>query len=105
MYRYDYQLPYQIFLKKLFCVFEWYLMPLSAIFQLYHGVQFLMGEEAGVPGENSRPAVGKLQTLSSKIGVEYTLPAVRIEPAISVLTDHVINSRRTTLTTRPPRPP
>ena len=27
-------------------------MPLSAIFQLYHGDQFLVVEEAGVPGEN-----------------------------------------------------
>jgi hypothetical protein len=27
----------------------WCLMPLSAIFQLYHGDQFLVVEEAGVP--------------------------------------------------------
>jgi hypothetical protein len=31
------------------------LMPLSAIFELYHGDQFLVVEEAGVPGENHRP--------------------------------------------------
>jgi len=31
------------------------LSPLSAIFQLYHGDQFLVVEEAGVPGENHRP--------------------------------------------------
>jgi len=30
------------------------LRPLSAIFQLYHGDQFLVVEEAGVPGENHR---------------------------------------------------
>jgi hypothetical protein len=28
------------------------LTPLSAIFQLYHGDQFIVVEEAGVPGEN-----------------------------------------------------
>jgi hypothetical protein len=28
------------------------LTPLSTIFQLYHGDQFLVMEEAGVPGEN-----------------------------------------------------
>jgi hypothetical protein len=31
------------------------LMPLSTIFQLYHGNQFLVVEEAGVPRENHRP--------------------------------------------------
>jgi len=31
------------------------LMPLSAVFQLYHGDQFLVVEEAGVTGENHRP--------------------------------------------------
>jgi hypothetical protein len=31
------------------------LTPLSAIFQLYHGDQFLVVEEAGIPGENHRP--------------------------------------------------
>ena len=31
------------------------LTPLSTIFQLYHGDQFLVVEEAGVPGENNRP--------------------------------------------------
>ena len=29
--------------------------PLSAIFQLYHGDQILVVEEAGVSGENHRP--------------------------------------------------
>jgi hypothetical protein len=43
----------------------WYLMPLSAIFQLYHGDQFnLVVEEAGVPGENHRPWPSNWQTLS-----------------------------------------
>ena len=52
------------------------LTPLSAIFQLYHGVQFLLWNEmdAGVLGEKPRVLVGKLA-------------AVRIEPAISVLSD------------------
>ena len=31
------------------------LAPLSAIFQLYHGDQLLVVEEAGVPRENHRP--------------------------------------------------
>ena len=31
------------------------LTPLSAIFQLYHGDQILVLEEAGLPGENHRP--------------------------------------------------
>ena len=33
-----------------------YLAPVSTIFQLYHGGQFLLVEETGVPGENHRPA-------------------------------------------------
>jgi hypothetical protein len=40
--------------KKLFDFFG-VLMPQSAIFQLYHYDQFLVVEEAGVPGENHRP--------------------------------------------------
>ena len=51
-------------------------MPLSAIFQLYHDFQFLLGEEAGVPGENPRPAVGKLAIL-----VNYDWS--RVNPACS----------------------
>jgi len=31
-------------------------MPLSTIFQLYHGGRFLLVEETGVSGENHRPA-------------------------------------------------
>jgi hypothetical protein len=33
----------------------WYLTPLSTIFQLYRGCQFLVVEETCVPGENYRP--------------------------------------------------
>jgi hypothetical protein len=33
-----------------------YLAPVSTIFQLYHGGQFLLVEETGVPGENHRHA-------------------------------------------------
>jgi hypothetical protein len=33
------------------CVFT----PLSAVIQLYHGNQFLMVDEAGVPEDNHRP--------------------------------------------------
>jgi len=35
-------------------LFYWGLTPLSAVFQLYHGDQFLVVEEAGIPGENYR---------------------------------------------------
>jgi len=31
-------------------------MPLSTIFQLYRGDDFLLVEETGVPRENNRPA-------------------------------------------------
>jgi hypothetical protein len=41
----------------------WCLTPLSAIFQLYHGDQFLVVEEAGVPGENHRPWASSWVTL------------------------------------------
>jgi hypothetical protein len=33
----------------------WFLMPLSTIFQLYRGDQFLLVEEIGVSGENNQP--------------------------------------------------
>ena len=47
----------------LFVCLNGVLTPHLAIFQLFHGVQFLLGEEAGVPGEKPRPAVGKLAIL------------------------------------------
>jgi hypothetical protein len=40
------------------------LTPLSAIFQLYHGDQFLVVEEAEVPGENHRPWESNWYTFS-----------------------------------------
>ena len=53
---------------------NWVLMPLSAVFQLYHGDQFLVVEEAGVPGERTTDhgqATGKLYHLLLR--VECTL--------------------------------
>ena len=48
-------------------------MPLTAIFQLYHGDQFLVVEEAGVPERttDSGQATGKLYHL--RLRIEYTL--------------------------------
>jgi hypothetical protein len=51
-------------------------MPLSTIFQLYHGSQFLV-EETGVPGENQRPAASHRQTLSHNI-VHLVMSCIRI---------------------------
>ena len=49
------------------------LTPLSAIFFVYHGNQFLVVEEAGIPGENTDhgQATGKLYHL--RLQVECTL--------------------------------
>ena len=43
---------------------NWGLAPLSAVFQLYHDDQFLVVEEAGVPGENHRPWASNWLSLS-----------------------------------------
>lgn len=48
-------------LHALNCNLFWFVclngVKLSAIFQLYCCIQFLFGGEAGIPGENPRPAV------------------------------------------------
>jgi hypothetical protein len=73
-----------IFFKKIFSGADpgfqvwgfglWCLTPLSIIFQLYHGYQFLVVEEAGVPGEKTTDhgqATRKLYHL--RLHVECTL--------------------------------
>ena len=54
-------------------------MPLSTIFQLYHGSQLYWWEETGVPWENHRPVTSHWQTLSHNIVIEYTSPWMRFE--------------------------
>ena len=44
----------------------WCLMPLSTIFQLYHGSVSLV-KETGIPGENYRPVASHWQTLSHNV--------------------------------------
>ena len=43
------------------------LMPLSTIFQLYRGGQFLLVEESILPGQNHRPVASHWQTLSYNV--------------------------------------
>ena len=42
-------------------------MPLSTIFQLYHGGQFIGGGNFRVPRENHRPVSSHRQTLSHNV--------------------------------------
>jgi hypothetical protein len=62
------------------------LIPLSAIFQLYHGDQFIVVEEAGVPGENHDhvQATAKLYHLRLRVECQKLLNNLVIYKVVNV---------------------
>lgn len=64
----------------------------SASFQIYHGIQLLLGQEARVCEETPDLRYKNWQSLWIKIGVEYIISTQpTLEPKTWVLTDRVIN--------------
>ena len=68
---------------------QWHLTPLSTIFQLYHGDQFLLVEKTGVLGENHWPVASHWQTLSHIV--------VSSTPRLSGIRTHVVSGVRPVL--------
>ena len=70
----------QLIEKTLFwmfgCLVLWCLMPLSTIFQLYHGDQFHWWRKPEKPGENHQPTTSHWQTLSLNV-VHLALSGIR----------------------------
>jgi hypothetical protein len=62
----------------------WCLTPLSIIFQLYRGDQFLLVAETGVPGENHRPA-----QVTDKL---YHIMLYRVHLAMGGIRNHNLSS-------------
>ena len=87
----------------------WCLMPLSAIFQLYHDGTIVV-EETGVPGENHRPWASNWSTLSlaaasrAECTLFCNLQSQARTHAISVIGLYELLGNPTTYLIEPPGP-